>query len=627
MKIGKYLIGFLVVSVLLVASPVLGTLAATAGLGYVGYKALRRIGSVMFRTAVRLAAKEDQKNKELKEQGGMRTRAREKAKNVYYDRQTGEFHAEALPVDMRADLANAVQGRVSFSCAGMQDCIQGFPTEDGGYRFRFTVDDLDAARRVSEFSEGAAFRNSHGDASIRQAENGVGYVVESGDARSIRALVMAAFPPTRCEVEQEVRTVNQYVIHGCGSYEEAVAKFNRDRSVLRPERSFVERTLLLDGVEKERTSGSAYAPLSLEAGTYVISEVDADVRKASISVPGNITNPDSIADFAACAFDSNKAEKVAGKSFSHKLLDATPEHVSRYLEVPDGTIHLANEASIANLVSLRQPQFVFRCADMKEAGDLLSGKTIPQGRLLLLDTESPKPGPGEFIVTIPATADMLSSLRVEGDAAAGFMRQYSGAGIDEADIHLSLIEDSLSYDGYVTARSVDALSTENARINGVPASELSDRLRDSILPSLETSEEMSRWLADAAEIQSISVTLDAKKSELRVSSVVGGTTKTEVRRLSESEMADFAKRGELTKAEMKDFLMQTHPDYFRTYSDGNGGGTVQDPVSSFLKGEKPRMAAAGNNVHVQSPAPAVGEALKPVQEQKTKRNEKSQITL
>ena len=625
MKVGKFILAFVGIAILLSTLPLVGTLAATAGIGYAGYK----IGSSIVNKSKKVAGeKNDSPFAQMdREERKSRSNSKTKSNNPYFDQSKGEFHSEALPLDMKADLRNEKsvrKGKVDFECAGIRNLVSGYPVENGGYRFRFKVDDLATAQRVKEFTEGAIFRNHHGNASISQAEDGDGFIIESSDAKDIRALVKAAFPSTSCEVEQEVRTVNQYIIEGCSSYEEAVKKFNREKDSLLPDTSFIERRQTLNGNEMEHVfSNAPLNPTTLAVGTYIISEVVADARKATISVPGNIVEPDEISEFAVSAFDSKKAEKIAEKCIPQpQLFDATPAQAARFLSSLDGGLHLATDESIADVVSKRQPQFVFRCADMKEAEALLSGETIPEGRIVLLDSEMPKAGPGEFIVTIPATAQMLSMLKVEGEASANLMKQYGDMGISEADIHRSLVEDGLVLDGYVSARNTAGISTENAKVNGVSMSEISERLGNANLPTLKTSEEMNRWLADAAEIQSISVTVDAKKAELRVSSVVGGTQKTEIRKLSEDEMRDFAKRGELTKAEMKDFLMQTHPDYFRTYSDGNGGGTLQDPVSSFLKGKKPQKVAAKSNVQAQSPAPAVGEAQKPVQKPEPKQKPK-----
>ena len=108
-------------------------------------------------------------------------------------------------------------------------------------------------------------------------------------------------------------------------------------------------------------------------------------------------------------------------------------------------------------------------------------------------------------------------------------------------------------------------------------------------------DQLWKWSQEAARIESVTYTLDLNRGEMRLNQTVGGVTKTEVIPLSEKDARALKARGDISKSELKDLVMQTHPDFFQIYrgrrgDDGRSRSVFSDPVRAFIEGRKPEKA-------------------------------------
>ena len=100
-----------------------------------------------------------------------------------------------------------------------------------------------------------------------------------------------------------------------------------------------------------------------------------------------------------------------------------------------------------------------------------------------------------------------------------------------------------------------------------------------------------QWSREAAEINAVSIEIDVKNREMRISSSVGEGRSVKVERfpMTEEQLDALSRRGAITRLESKELLMQLHPDYFKTFSDGKGQSLFDDPLGAFYRGEKPTV--------------------------------------
>lgn len=490
--------------------------------------------------------------------------------SVEYDGGKG-WNVGALPLDMRADLTGGRKGVARFTCAGIEGLVTGVP-RDGKVKYTFRMRDLERAKEVQRKA-----RNYNGTASVEQAPDGSSFIVTAYSAAAINELARTAFPETRVNVRRRVTHSMYYVMEGYAGRKEALAAFGSSRDSLTPVYSDISVVDTVDGQERVRTRAVPYSPDSLPYGSFVIRVDESSEYGGTVSVSSDAPGED-LAARASALFDEDAAREA--RALEPVVTDVTPAGVVRTVEMDDGRLLPIGGPEDG------APGCYIVVNGMDALADLLNEGVVARGSLVIVDRDRPSLEDGQFCVELSSDVGLGSLLAVQGGASATLAARCEAMGIGRDVLEASLLREEKRRNGYATAVLREDVSLERALVNGVPLKDLADRLSDERLERLDR-DRVKRWLEDAAKIRAVSITIDAKKAEMRITSVVNDVQKVETRKLTDREMAALAKRGEFTRAEMKDMLMQVHPDFFATYSEG-GKSVFVDPVKDFIAGRKPR---------------------------------------
>lgn len=517
-------------------------------------------------------SRREQRREARREQA--RVREIQRAQAVEYDPKKG-WNVDALPFDMNASFMRGRKGVAYFDCAGIDGLVKGVPDgRDVDYLFR--VEDPAKARMLQEKAKmynGAAKVERSGDA----------FFVHASNAKAINDLAKEAFPPSRHEVTREVTQLRQYYVEGAKDYEDAKRIFEATRDRRVPDRTVHSQVDTVDGVQASRQSnGEPLDPASLPLGMYVISETEVSTFKGKVSIPGNVEGDASVAA-AIEAFEPSNENRVASPdSGKVKISDGTPEKVGRYVldEYGRGVDVVRTDDPL-----YRDLHAYVVCQDVDELAAIVNGGELPKGALVVVDRRAPDLRDGQFYIELEQGDDVRSRLGIQGEASPAFAAKCESLGVGAEQLEASLVMDEVSRNGYANARLKDSVSLERAKVNGLPVNELAERLTNDRLPKLDR-EAAGIWIKDASKIQAISVTVDPKRAEMRITSVVDNCQKVETRKMTDKEVTEFSRRPGVTKSEMKDLLMQVHPDFFKSYSVG-GRSLYEDPVRDFIAGRKP----------------------------------------
>ncbi len=516
-------------------------------------------------------------------------RAREELKReaaraaaVEYDKKTA-FDLTRLPLDMKADLRTLRKdGRavtMDFECAGIPGLVHA-RGEGKDVTYSFGVNDLEVAKKIEE-----QVRYYNGLASIAPGRDG-SYVVTASNAAAINKLARFAFPPKEVEVSQGTRVVRQYVVEGCSTFEEAKAKLVVMKEAdpgLRPNRTLVEGTTTVDGKEEVERSGKLYEKGDyIPVGAFVVNEVEESVAKTKVQVRGDLRDSEQVLHFAGKAADFSGVDPQRSESVS----DGMPEGAVRYFD-NEGEIvalHRADEVPGGSV----KAYLVCDSLDSLKAVLENPDAKLPEGSFLALGTP-PEPsvgeGPDKFVVSLDADSELLSRLQVQSGASPSLLSKCESMGVSGEDLNRSLIMEEIRKDGYSSVRAVKGLSLDRARINGVPLEDVVDRLRSDRYGTLDE-DDLRRWLSDAGQIRAVNVTVDVKKREVRVTTVMADKVVTDRKELDEKQILELAKRGKISKADMRDLAMSMHPEFFKVYSVGLNP-VYPKPLEDFIAGRRP----------------------------------------
>lgn len=518
--------------------------------------------------AVRKPTRRERRQQERQKAHALREEA------VEYDQSRG-WNFALLPVDMEADITGADRFRAKFTCAGIRDLVYGRADLRGNVRYDFLITDREKAQELQRKA-----RMYNGAVSVKPTRDGRAFEVTASNASAINDMAKAAFPPVKQEVERTIVKSQYYTVGGCKDYADAVRKFEATRASRVPDKTVVGVTDTVGGERFDRVVPEEYAPTYLEVGQFVV-RVDTETKyKGEVKVPGNVSSTEEVREYASRAYEPKPSEEVSGRSVAEKLCDATSKEATRY--VSDGTTVL--DIRTADDPAYRAMRTYLVCNDMESLAEILNGGEIPKDTLLVMDRYLPDTD-GRFVLELDAADDIRTKLAVQGDASPAFVAKCESMGVGRDMVEVSRIMDEVSERGYATVRLKDGVSLERVRVNGIPVEELAERMENKRLVELDR-EGLGRWIADAGKIQAMSITVDAKRAELRITSVVDNVQKVETRKLTPRDVDQFSKRGEISKAEMKDVLMQVHPDFFKSYR-AEGKPMFEDPVRDFIAGRKP----------------------------------------
>lgn len=522
--------------------------------------------------------------KELKKQRKASEKARKRdlqiARDRFYSKKEG-WKAEALPVDMTLNCPGKNMQSALLDVDGMKGIVRA-DYSDEGTRFSLLLKDDSRVKAAQQ-----VIRDHRLSGSVFRSDSGECYFI-SDSPEAAAAVARAAYPSSSVDYKREVTHNRQYIVEGCASYEEALEKFKLEPDKYPVRNSSVSVKETVGSFSRESQSGQLLdkaSIVSLPTGAYVITESTVSEDSATVRVPGDLSSVEDIRRYAVEQVSSLNAERTSSLKSSYS--NGTPEGVT-----PGNDVELSPVSGPAVESLLKGGVKAYVVVDTAtEAARLSEQGLFPRGANISIGTELPEIE-GKYVVSvdISSVGDMLKLRGADDLSSAHSDAEYLG------------MKDDIVRNGYASVRLGDSLSLGDARINGtLAASEVASRVRNSSLDVLDD-RELSLWMKDAAQIESVQIKIDSRSGEMRVTSRVGGQERVETRPLSTDEIRSLEKRGTISSAEMKDFLMQSHPSYFETYRAVRSSSSVQpksvykDPVSDFIAGRKPERAKTAANI-------------------------------
>lgn len=484
----------------------------------------------------------------------------------YYSRRGG-WDLNKVPFDLKP----TVNGKDMYLTRnGVPEPIIAERRRDGSADFSFRVYDAGAAQRVADRIGDRGI-----GASITRTD--AGYVVKTTEAALADELLAEAYPLKSVAVRKETHSVNQYLVSGCATEEEAMRRFmamKEEGTLGTPFKASVYDVFEVDGMSVEQGE-RPWMPKSLGAGEWVFADEKVETFGGSVMACGESRS--ELLESAEHLFDETTAERVPSECVASNVYGCNEQVESRTVCNSEG-----KEVSLVKADRMKDGIVaVCRCATLSELVDIINGGAVPEGRFLEVGDVK---GLGTYDLCIPVDSQNVSRLALQGEASPSQARFNSSVGVSPEDLVASELADMKGTSRSVTMKSSDTIGFNEATVDGVPVKELMERMSDNRLAKLDE-QTAARWLRDASMIQSVSMTVDIKNMQLLVTSQVRDTVKVESRKLTDEDVRSLERRGKVSKAEMKDVLMQMHPDIFESYSKKD---KVADPLADFIGRREPK---------------------------------------
>lgn len=566
------------------------------GLGALSFGAPLFLGLAVGIVGSRLGARFVDSRFEDKAAGPERSRTASSAKRMGRE-SVLKFHGwnvEGLPLDMTFTSVSSRQAQLG--AAGIDGLITAKkPIFGKDASFSFPVDRSEVATKLQGYIESSGI-----DAKVKRDGVG-GFIVSSGSLEAMNTLAKMAYPQRNVAVERELVHVQQYVVEGAKSFEEAKAMLEADRSAGRLLSSYVSMQDTVNGRKGEPVLNGT--PVNgellngeIHLGAYVVNLEEVSVIKGSMEVPADI-EPKDYVSYAEVHFDSGRPDTSV--DVSERLTDGTPEGLERYFiyETNGHHVQLRNPESIDTMLEDGLKAYVV-FGSAEAFGAALNGGKLAEGTFVSISSAKPDVGADRFVLELDLADHRVRDLISRySDLPASVQVELDRLGVDAGIVDYSLIVDRVRRDGSVGASLSGELPGDvlcDGRVNGTMVSMLQERLTDGSLYDLDV-EKAIEWTKDASQIKFVNIEVDVVRSELRITSIVGeeGFRKTERLPLSENDIESLSRRGSLSKAQMKDLLIQLHPDYFKTYSTASGESIFKEPMAAFISGTKPVLSADG----------------------------------
>ena len=586
--------------------------AYVVGLGALAFGAPLFLGLAVGVVGSRLGARFVDSRLEDKVSGSERPRTASSAKRMGRE-SVLKFHGwnvDGLPLDMTFSSVNSRQAQLG--AAGIDGLITAkkpfFGTEA---MFSFPVERGEVAAKLQGYIESSGVE-------AKVARDGAGgFIVSSGSLEVVNALAKMAYPQRSVAVARELVHVQQYMVEGAKSFEEARAMLEADRSAGRLINSYVSMQDTVNCMQGEPIlNGSPvnaeFLNKEIHLGAYVVNIEEVTDMKGSMEVPADV-EPKDFVSYAEVHFDSGRPDTVT--DVSERFVNGTPEGLERYFiyETNGHHVQLRNPESIDTMLEDGLKAYVV-FGSAEALGVALDEGRLAEGTFVSISSSRPDVGVGRYVMELDLADHRVRDLiSRNSDLPASVQVELERLGVDAASVDYSLIVDRVRRDGSVGASLSGELSEDilcDGRVNGTMVSMLQERLTDERLYDLDV-EKAIQWTKDASQIKFVNVEVDVVRSELRITSIVGndGFRKTERLPLSDNDIDSLSRRGSLSKAQMKDLLIQLHPDYFKTYSTVSGESIFKEPVAAFISGTKPVLTADGRKQEK-----ARTKALKPVRQ-------------
>ena len=574
-------------------APILAVLAG----GFIALKGVDMISGISKRVQARRSGISPDVSPEQLKRNEQTHRVNSQKK--FFDFKNGRWDIHNFPLDMYPTVGMFNEENAMFSCCGIENIVHASVTRDifGRQKAEFRMEIKDE-KKAQDVAETIARNGIIGTRVMRKDENT--FELISDNAVDINTLVKQFYPPRSFEVARELTTTRQFAVSGCASYEDALKEFKEHRERFqKPVATMVSYQNIIDGHREPKvSSGDGYNVDVLPAGMYIINETTMDYYSKNVSVNGGVDMTDeAMRSDAAQAAKFSLEDKVEDRSsmepkYSNALAGHTP---ARTITLDGQAVEVMFEGN--EKMSQTGAAMYIAFSSREELLDVLSGEKPLTGRMVLVDTQRPDVGKGEFLLELPADSDLFSSLQMRGSQAEAISDRVEDLSISRKDIERTLICDELNRSKYVSAELVREPDLSKAFVAGVPAEQFRYRMQDMVeqdkADAIKSVQQTKDWLADAALIKQASMEIDLRNRELVLTSTVQKEgviyEKRESCKLSREQMEKMSRRGDVPEAELKDLVMRLHPDFFTVYCNANGTSRYANPIQDFIDGRKPRL--------------------------------------
>lgn len=529
----------------------------------------------------------------------------ENTNKQFFNVRENRWNLRDLPFDFFP--SEKISGRETyFTVAGVENVVKGRVLDNRGRKVAFSIE-FDSADKAQKMSEYIAEHGLVGT-KVMRTEDGK-FSIESDNAVDMGYIVKEFYPPRTFRVEREISTTKQYVVTGCKSYEEAVAKFQQNRMAYSPANIYQTIQDTVEGHKAEAVSSpNILNPSTLEVGSFIINETSSEIFSKNITFNGGIDcTDDALRSEASAAYTmesmSRDNDLVEDQSLKEPVLSngVDDSRLSRYVDIEGKSMPFRTPDDTD--VAITGACVVMKFKSREDLMAYVNGDVPTSGMSVFVDTTQAAARDGEFVLTLPLNNELIDSMKTGDEAAERIYARYASSGLTRQDCEYACILDSICSDGYATVRLTDNLDFSQGYVNGVPVSEYRERFqeekeRSRFFEGL-SERKQQQWLKEAACIESIHLNLDLKTNELVITSTVASederVTKIERKQLTDEQALAMQKRGDISKAEAKDLLMKMHPDYFGTYALKGNKPMFEDPVGAFIRNEQPKAVEPKKN--------------------------------
>jgi hypothetical protein len=504
-----------------------------------------------------------------------------RGRDNHYDFNNGCWDVKTLPADMSI-VDSDFWHKAVFHLDGLDRSIIAVKESRGQKAvFSFDINGHDFVSKVETLLKGKGLLPA---LSLTLSHDDI-YTLSGTDVNKIREAAKLIFPPLSCKVQRTTTTVNQYVVSGCKTYEEALAKFKSDSDVVVKFNSYIHVVDNVEGNIIDRGfSGNPNVVPSLGFGDFVINETATSVFNGTAKVPADTNDPALAIRRASEEFKVSDGVKADIASSQVPVLseEKVSSDVTRHMFL-DGKIVDYVDSHLSSLESPKQ-SLIFHFDSEKGLADVLNGDKKLADRMVLLDDDIPSPKENEYVVTVPANGSVIRSLSPTDGSVKELMDTYGPYGLSKEDASATAVLGHLKNDGFITAYHTGEVPLDGAFVNGVPVEDFKDRLvmKDGL--KLDSEELRHRWLDEASRISSLNMSIDMKEGVLIVSSCVDGKKMNERFTIAAADAERLGER-DVTKAQMKEVFMGMHPEMFLLYKASDGKPLYDYPLHSFVTGD------------------------------------------
>lgn len=418
--------------------------------------------------------------------------------------------------------------------------------------------------------------------------------ISSYDPKALVDFIRTASVSRESQVERSVVTTRRYLVHGCTSFEQAKALVAEGRGV--QTNVFRDVTVSVDGREFS-CSKESYAPTGqLPIGDFYVDVPSTETFSATVRVSAEAARGTSLDALAVDRFDALDTEQYKRVAAAGEPCSPDLGEVTRGVRMGEEFVEILGEAS--EMRSTLSACIILQFDDEKSLTEFMNSDEPLKGCRVLVDATPDQDG--KYTVTVPVTPELISDMEIDRARVDDLLGRNRDFGLTRAEAERIVLEDQIRHGDHMAVRMREAVSLEDARINGVHLNDFMDRLeaRDPSLAPFRSDKERRSWMDDAARISDARVDVDPKTRTLRLDcSFVDKdgrkTDRTLTRSLTNSQINALASR-DITRAAVMDTVMKIFPHSFGTYAGKDGKALFTDPLLSLIDGRAPKRVQSKN---------------------------------